>query len=157
MLWYTHLMAGAATGLIAGSHIGARGILTAAAVSGFASLIPDIDSPKSVLGRSLPIFSWGAKLTVGHRGVLHSLLAAVAASWLLTFVPVLSHHSWCFFLGYVSHLVLDTLNPEGVPLFWPLTLRVSLPLAETGGFFEKLVLRPLLAVVFCLAVIVNLF
>lgn len=157
MLWYTHLMAGAVAGVLAGDQLGIKAVLAGTVVSGLASLLPDIDSPKSVAGRSAPVLSWGARIAVGHRGLLHSLLAASAVSLLLSAVPFLRCYSWFFFWGYVSHLLLDALNPEGVPLLWPLPLRVSVPLAETGGLLERFVLRPLLVVVFCVAAVIHLF
>ncbi|MDN5375152.1 MAG: inner membrane protein [Thermacetogenium sp.] len=157
MLWYTHVMAGAAAGVLLAGSADPKGMLVAAGVSGFASLLPDIDSPASILGRTVPVFSWGTKIVVGHRQVFHSLLAAIAVSYLLSSISVLQPHFWFLFYGYASHLLLDAMNPEGVPLLWPFPIRLSLPLVETGSLLERLVLRPLFAILFCFVLVSRLF
>ncbi|VEB43121.1 Inner membrane protein ydjM [Chromobacterium violaceum] len=41
------------------------------------SLLPDIDHPKSWLGRRIPFLSRPISYLFGHRGITHSLLAVV--------------------------------------------------------------------------------
>lgn len=48
--------------------------------------------------------------------------------------------------GYFSHLVADSLNPQGVPWLWPLRVRLGLPFVQTGGLLERLVLVPSMVV-----------
>jgi inner membrane protein len=152
MLWRTHFIAGATAGLLISGATQPKTALLAAGVSGIAALMPDIDSPVSKIGCKVPILSWLIRVTVGHRGVFHSLLAALVFSATLSLFPLLESYFWPLFYGYVSHLLMDALNPEGVPLFWPLPIRVSIPLVHmhTGGVIEKLVFGPVVAVVFCM-------
>jgi inner membrane protein len=115
--------------------------------------LPDIDSTESFLGSRIPVLPSAVRMTVGHRGPLHSLAAAITLylsfSWL---------HLWIFaglppelplwiLAGYVSHLLLDMFNPAGVPLLWPLPRRLGIPLIQTGGVLENLIAFP---VVTCL-------
>jgi len=45
---------------------------------------------------------------------------------------------WFVWLGYLLHLVGDSLTKEGIPLFWPINKKFGLGLLITGGFLEKL-------------------
>lgn len=86
-------------------------------------LFPDIDNPKSYMGRlSIPMSRWIGKAgkitgkTAGHhRGILHD--AAI--------YPVLLVLSYLYFpsmlgfvVGCISHLYLDMFNPNGIPFFF---------------------------------------
>lgn len=141
MLWRTHLLTGLAAGyLVAGPDP----FMLAAA--GVASLLPDIDHPGSKAGSKIPIIPTVTRIAFGHRGMLHSLLAAVAVG--LGGALVGGHAlGMAVFAGYLAHLVGDMLTPSGVPLLWPLPLRLRVPLlVQTGGIIERLVVFPALVV-----------
>jgi len=115
------------------------------------SLLPDIDHPNSAFGRELPVVSESVSFFVGHRGALHSFVAALCfgiAVWVVfqrfefSFLLALA-----FTLGYLSHLFLDMLTPSGVPLFWPLSKKFSVPFVHTGSFLENYVVFPVLLVI----------
>ena len=114
-------------------------ILLAAVIG---SIMPDLDHPRSAVGRIFFFLSVPLERKFGHRTVTHSLLGwaigtAVAAVligiiWLfyLSFIqvrfslPVISADlviRWiaAFSIGYVSHVLIDMINPRGVQLFWP--------------------------------------
>lgn len=44
--------------------------------------------------------------------------------------------------GYLSHLVMDSFNPQGVPWLWPVKKHFRLPLVKTGSLFERVVMMP---------------
>lgn len=149
----THLAVGAVSGMFLGD-------ITAVATAAAGAILPDIDTPSSMAGH------WfGGRITrlaVGglliyyslktgnqkgmllgavflglafmpHRGLTHSLaglaLFSMAAYILpIPFIP--------FVIGYVSHLLLDMLTPMGIPVFWPLSLNVKIPIAATGGLVD---------------------
>lgn len=151
MLWKTHFLAGATAGLLIAGHADIKTAAIAAGVSGVAALLPDLDDPHSKLGRIIPIASWAVKTVVGHRGPLHSLLC-VGIAYLLA---VLFLHSGYTHLnplvvaaGYFSHIVVDSLNPQGCPWFWPLNVHIKIPLTQTGSILEKLVVLPALGIIF---------
>lgn len=146
MLWRTHLLAGASTGLLITGQTDLKTAAISAGVAGVSALLPDLDDPHSKLGRLVPIASWVVKKVVGHRGPLHSLFGAgmafiLASIFLKTgyahLVPVVVG-------GYLSHLVVDSLNPEGCPWLWPLKTHFGVPLIQTGGILEKLVVAPVM-------------
>jgi inner membrane protein len=95
------------------------GAAHAAAVA-VASVLPDVDTPTSAVGRLLPALSTRLERTYGHRTVTHSLLGMAALA--LVAVPLLAFGRdlyLCFVAGYVSHPLLDTMTVTGVPLFHP--------------------------------------
>lgn len=147
MLWRTHFLAGAAAGLYLAGHADIKTAAMSAGVAGVSALLPDLDDPNSKMGRLVPVVSWAVKTVVGHRGPLHSLIGAGAAFEVASLflrggyghlVPVLV-------AGFISHLVADSLNPQGVPWLWPLKTHFGLPLVQTGSMLERLLVTPAMA------------
>jgi inner membrane protein len=150
----THALAGACTaGLFLTFAIPHQyPLLALSAVSGFAALLPDLDNTESTIEN---IRFGGYRLLKGpafiidklfkHRGFLHSLLSvALLAFVLLGFlpqIPIEIHIT--ILLGYVSHLVTDSMTPEGIPWFYPWEFRATLLpkilCVTTGSFMETLV------------------
>jgi membrane-bound metal-dependent hydrolase YbcI (DUF457 family) len=86
------------------------------------ALLPDLDSPTSALGRLLPFISRRLEAHFGHEQQWHTLVAgaAVAVSTAVL-IPVIGWRAWALIpLGFLSHLFLDMLHPQGIMLFWPL-------------------------------------
>lgn len=101
---------------------------------GLGSLLPDIDHPTSTFSKKFFLLSLPYRILqlifgsfkatkdfVGHRGITHSALFA-----LLFVVPIFFiQNIWVVLalmsvaLGIVSHLIMDMLNPTGVPLLLP--------------------------------------
>ena len=87
------------------------------------SLLPDIDTPYSFIGRKCKIISYPLFYLFGHRTITHSLLIWTL---LLCISPIFSsgfmYGLFCISLygGVVSHLVLDTISTVGVSLLYPL-------------------------------------
>ena len=97
----------------------------------FATLLPDVDSGFSYLGKK-PLFR-PLNYFVKHRGFFHSLTFAALLGFVLAFYyPVLA---FPFFLGYSFHLVADSFTVEGIRPFWPLKGEVSGSL-RVGGTVE---------------------
>lgn len=108
-------------------------------VAGVASLLPDIDHPKSKFGRLVPFLSYPISATFGHRGITHSLLMVVA---MMIALFAFGHHGWFLpplVIGYLSHLMGDMLTNSGVPLLWPQRGKVSIPVFNTGSILEPVV------------------
>ena len=126
MLAPTHLIFGQTAYLvvcIATGHAADQGEAVAAAA---ASLIPDIDSRQSYIGRLVaPLATW-VEYRFGHRTVTHSLLLQAGVGFVLhQFLP----SGWFLALlsGWVSHSVADIMTPAGVAWFWPSRVRVVMP------------------------------
>ncbi len=115
--------------------------LTAA---GLGALLPDIDHPDSWFGRRVRVVSVPVAMIFGHRGVTHSLVAlAVCLAGLLLLgrdavaAPVI--------VGYMSHLLCDSITIGGVPLLWPWRRPFGLRLVRTGSALEMAFAAGLLA------------
>ena len=148
MLWRTHFLAGAVAGLLLAGHTDVKTTAVSAGVAGISALLPDMDDPHSKLGRLVAPASWAVKVTIGHRGPLHSLLGAGMAFILASLFmrSGYAHLIPMVVAGYMSHLFMDSLNPQGVPWFWPLKTHLRIPLIQTGGILERLVVTPAMLV-----------
>lgn len=98
----------------------------------FATMIPDIDTPFSKLGKFAP--SKVVQAFTNHRGVLHSLTACILLS--LFFAAFLPLVAFGFFLGYSMHLLADSFNKAGIIPFWPYPKKAE-GFIITGGIIEK--------------------
>lgn len=147
--------------------------LATAIASGIANLVggiaPDIDQPTAPFWRNLPIGGiigkTIARLLGGHRFLSHSILGAfifgVGFNYLLDALhpsfPNLNMQIiwWAFMIGFLSHLVMDSLTQEGVPWLLPIPVKFGFPPFKvfrltTGGFVERFV-------VFTLLILFNMY
>jgi len=101
------------------------------------TLLPDIDHPKSWVGKRAKMLSYPIILIFGHRGITHSLLIVGAL-----FYTAFALDSWLlnwFAIGYVGHLIGDYLTDSGIPLFYPYKRNFRFVLVgSTGGISEHL-------------------
>ncbi|SDF15867.1 metal-dependent hydrolase [Limimaricola pyoseonensis] len=150
MMGRTHL----ALGAVAGVHLAAAapGLgLPVAAAALLGSILPDLDTPYSKLGRRLWPLSRLVYWSFGHRGGTHSAVFLVFAAALLAVAspPV----GIALGAGIATHLAADavsygygqrfTFRGAGVPLFWPLSERkAGFRLLKVNGLAENLVVLP---------------
>jgi inner membrane protein len=132
------------------------------ALGAAAGIIPDIDHPSSFLNQRLPLGST-AGMALNHRHFTHSIVATLLFSvylhWLWPMVPGVLLN--CAVAGYLSHpLLMDTLNPEGAQLLWPLPWMISLarilpyPITfSTEDWMEIVILRSALWLVVILTIV----
>jgi inner membrane protein len=113
----------------------------ALAVAG--SLLPDIDHPKSWVGRRTRPVSTAIASMLGHRGVTHSALAVVVLAMLLMHVGFRHGAVGALAVGYLSHLAADMLTPQGLRLAWPMRGTWSLPVCRTGSAAEQVIVLAL--------------
>lgn len=128
MKWFTHIGFSALIFLIIRrfAEFGSRKILLfsllACIVGG---ILPDIELDLKILN---------------HRGLLHSITGLVflsAGLYLITKSLNLKIIGFCFIIGYLSHLFLDSFTPTGVRLLPG--LKKYKGTIKTGGLQEKLV------------------
>lgn len=111
--------------------------LTFYSVVAFVARLPDLDQR----------VKWISRLAGGHRGCTHSCLSVILlvlfAFALSSGVPafLLAHKIVISFLflnegsiilkaiivGWILHLLADSLTTAGIPLFWPVTTRIGFP------------------------------
>ncbi|MBA5724065.1 metal-dependent hydrolase [Candidatus Liberibacter sp.] len=113
-----------------------------------ACLIPDMDHPKSFLARRLKFISIPTSKIFGHRGFTHSLIAVFMFFFLLhrnlsSIIPADFMDS--MIIGYISHLLADSLTAGGVPLLWPLPWRFRLPILHSQS--------PIREYIFCISLL----
>lgn len=134
--------------------------LTAISACAIGGLAPDIDQPTAALWRRLPVGTfWGQLLSPlfgKHRFISHSVvgifLFGIMSKYILvlmnTFVLVDMDVVWkAFMIGFISHLLIDTITKEGVPWLFPIPFRFGIPpiralRIKSGGFVEKLMIFP---------------
>lgn len=102
------------------------------------SLLPDIDHPKSWIGRRLKVVSVPIAMIFGHRGITHSLVAVAGCIAVLRWDSDHWRVALPLVVGYVSHLAADLFTPAGLCLTWPLRRTFALPIVKTGGFGEQI-------------------
>ena len=133
MLFRTHFLFGLLIFFILSPHTSIPTLLFLCSIL-LGVAIVDIDTKKSKLGRKKlfrPI-----QFFVSHRGIFHSFFSALILSLLLYFF--FKDFATGFFIGYLSHLFLDTLTKTGTPLFWPLTHKHTKFFIQTGGLLEDI-------------------
>jgi len=91
-----------------------------ALVIAIASVLPDVDTAASFVGRAFPFVSKRIERKFGHRTLTHSAAfvagLGIVLSPLYLFVP---DAYVCLLIGYASHPFLDTMTVHGVKLFYP--------------------------------------
>lgn len=137
MLFYTHLVAGVFAALLF-LHTSENKVAFFL-VCVFASLLADIDSYNSKLGRKG--FSRTLMAFTKHRGFVHSLL-------FMGLLYLVIHKFWpaygfAFLIGYSIHLLLDCFTIRGIKLFYPFSFRVKF-FVKSGGTFERILFVVLL-------------
>lgn len=124
----THLLAAAIGLMFASAFIHTWLTIPVFAIGLLAGLLPDIDTGTSWIGRRLPPLSRWIERHLGHRREIHTIwppLAFWAAGNFL--YPPLEPYADAATIGYLSHLAVDTFNPEGIAPFLPLSnIRITL-------------------------------
>lgn len=156
MTYRTHVIGGIALATLMSSvvepQMGSEVILYyGMAVVG--SILPDIDHPKSWLSQKIPVLHYPFRV-FGHRGATHSLLAVAMILIIMGAIFGGSGITMGIVIGYMSHILLDTLNPRGVPLLYPLTKeKYKIGRIHTGEWGEDVVAGILIASIVCLFIL----
>lgn len=97
--------------------------LICVAVTTLGSLLPDIDTPHSILGRKVKAISYPIYKVFGHRTITHSLFVWTLLLFISPFLNTgLMYGVVCISVygGVISHLLLDLISTTGIPLLYPL-------------------------------------
>ena len=135
------------------------------------ALAPDMDQATNRLWDLLPAGNLVGKLLrnlmLRHRTISHSLLGIFLFYKLLDFaIPKLLNPAYvngqlviaAIMIGLISHIAADMFTKEGVPILFPITVKVGIPPIEalritTGKFMETFLVFPgVLAYIFWLVV-----
>ncbi len=134
--------------------------LVALSANFIGGLAPDIDQPTADLWNRIPAGSIIGRILCpilgGHRFISHSLLGIAFFGVILHYALQLAHTVllvdmnivwWAFMIGFVSHLLMDTITREGVPWLFPIPIHIGIPpfkfmRIKTGGMIEKSIIFP---------------
>lgn len=112
--------------------------------------LPDIDMHKSKVGGLMKPVSRVINLLIGHRGLIHSMLMAFIFYFLFWLFFGLNY-AGAIFIGYTSHLFLDSFTPKGIRPFWPFRVKLN-GIVKSGGLIEIILFFLfLIAILFFLA------
>lgn len=106
------------------------------------SIFPDIDEPRSFIGRKLPGISHLVSLTFTHRGFTHFLICPILLAVLAGFfLDQGRFYIYALSFGMFMHQIGDMITKSGIPYyFYPFKLKaVLLPKKlrfKTGGMIE---------------------
>ncbi len=125
-------------------------------------LFPDIDQPTSDLWDNFRLGTLFAKfipkILGGHRHISHSIvgvwligyLSLKLLNYISTFLLININMQivwYAFMIGVISHLIMDLITKDGIPLLWPLRWKIGFPpfkfLRITAGkFTERIIIFP---------------
>lgn len=134
----THKIGGVCTGIVVATSIPNLDMKSSCVIVGaslIGSLIPDIDEPNSIVGKKVHLLSKGIKKILGHRGIIHTPFWLTINVLILYYLHLYFAPNWfdinyqefpwmlyvCigFGSGYLSHLILDFITPQGIMLLYP--------------------------------------
>ncbi|WP_425356349.1 metal-dependent hydrolase [bacterium endosymbiont of Pedicinus badii] len=96
-------------------------------------LFPDIDHPKSTIGKRVKFISFPISKFFGHRDFTHSLLAVSIVYFFTSIFEKCLYKSifYGIYIGYLGHILADFFTPFGVPIFWPFRIYFSIPILRS--------------------------
>jgi len=154
MTWSIHVMAGLSSLWILERLPGIQhgNLVLFAGAAALGALLPDLDAPRSKISQlsvgGIKPFLLPAQAVnrmVGHRSLLHSLLALVYMAFVGAIcAPFIGWQvALAFWLGYASHLATDACTRSGIPFLYPKPRRFHLlpkPLRiVTGSSVEEVI------------------
>lgn len=158
MQYKTHFAGGALITLAVLQHteyVSPEQVVPFAVATLIGSVAPDIDHKNSFISNRLKPFGFLVRRTTTHRGATHSpLIIGLFSLLLFSGLEVTEFSSYAypitfgFFIGALSHVVLDMLNPQGVPLLFPIPKAKRFRIAHfrTGGLVERVIFVALVIV-----------
>lgn len=130
--------------------------------SHLAALLPDLDKASSSIWDNISMGHIAGKVTdpfIKHRNISHSLLGFVIFYFLARFILLSFPDYWginysltiiSIMIAYGSHLLIDMITVQGIPLLFPSRYMFGIPPKPfegiriiTGKWFENLIIFPL--------------
>lgn len=139
MMSRTHLALGLLASILIIKHLQPEQWLLFGGVLTLASVLPDIDAPKSIVGKKLWPISSLINLLFGHRGLMHTVyppIIALMAAVILGYSTI----GMAFIIGYGLHLTADMVTIQGVMPLFPLSKARASGFIKTGGITEYAIL-----------------
>ncbi|MGL4911220.1 MAG: metal-dependent hydrolase [Romboutsia sp.] len=112
------------------------------------SLSPDIDMRGSYISKRYPNIHKKLGSKFKHRGFTHSILFVSFIAFLSEMLVLYTNDNIVFiclcsgfFVGYISHLLLDLMTKEGIEVFYPVSINFSLLPIKTNSKTEKFICK----------------
>ncbi|MDD4877739.1 MAG: metal-dependent hydrolase [Candidatus Nanoarchaeia archaeon] len=134
MMFKTHLAIGALAGITLFHYYIPEHPFLFAFIFLFASILPDIDTTKSVIGKRLWPVSSFLSIFTRHRGFFHTIWIPLAAFGIGFYFNIGLFAA--FTMGYLVHLLSDAMTSEGISLFSPVLKRRTKGFIKTGSALE---------------------
>lgn len=131
-MFKTHLAFAFLVAVVALRFLSPRNQLLFAFILLIGASFPDIDHPKSKMGR----LAWPISYLFEHRGFFHSFFGIAFFTFLLFLISGSMLYSIAFLLGYASHIFTDALTKQGIMPLHPLLKFRLRGFFETGTFIE---------------------
>ena len=145
MLFHTHLMFGVVTFiLLSPVFSGGNEILFLVFVL-LGSVLPDIDDGNSKIKKASGVLGSLISFMFKHRGIFHSLVFVVILFIVMSFWN--TYYAWALTIGYLSHLLSDSLTPMGIQFLYPFSSWKLRGPIKVGGIGEWVVLFGLIILV----------
>jgi len=122
-MFLCHLLFGFLSGFFACKFLACNNIFLFTAISAVSSSLPDIDHVSSFIGRRLQPFSVLLNFFFKHRGFLHSFTPPLVIYFII--ITTSKELASAVFIGYASHLLLDSTTTQGIRPFHPLKLKIK--------------------------------
>lgn len=146
MLFQTHLLLGVIFFLLVGDlfHGGNNVIFFFLLLLG--SVFPDIDEPHSKINQWSGIVGRIITFFFQHRTIFHSLFLHVIIFFGIQYV-IGTYYASAVFLGYLAHILGDSMTPMGVQIFYPFSrLKVNGPI-RVGSELEVVIMIVLMGLI----------
>ncbi|MDD5086315.1 MAG: metal-dependent hydrolase [Candidatus Nanoarchaeia archaeon] len=134
MMFSTHLALGLTAATFFSQYLDIKNKAVFFAVVFVSSILPDIDMYNSKIGKKIKPLSFLLNIFFGHRKIFHSLLFAFIVCFLISFFNM--EIGLAFFIGYASHLLIDSLTPSGTMPLYPLSNRKIKGFIDTYSFSD---------------------
>jgi membrane-bound metal-dependent hydrolase YbcI (DUF457 family) len=134
MMGHTHMVFGFLVGLVMLPVFSPASPILFVTLTTIAALFPDVDHEGSKINKYIPVTRWASRF-FKHRGFFHSVWPAIII-YALFFLAGWREIGLAITVGYMSHLVSDSITKMGINFLHPFsTLRVQ-GFLTTGGVWE---------------------
>jgi inner membrane protein len=136
-MFKTHLSLGVLAGLFFMRQFSLEDPWIFLAIVGFSSILPDIDTKNSWIGKRFKPISWLFSLLFGHRKIFHSILFALFIFIVLYFLTI-GYIAAAFLIGYVVHILVDGFTVNGIKPFYPFSKFEIKGFLRSGDLMDNL-------------------
>lgn len=137
MMLLTHAIFSLLCSLLATELLGIENKLLFIVIAVATAMVVDIDNIRSSIGQKLEPYARALNFLFKHRGLLHSIWPPLLLFLLL--ININKIMAIAVVVGYLSHLILDSLTIEGISLFWPIKYKIK-GFVRVGGITEQVII-----------------